>query len=103
MVHLVYLKGIDFGMNQNMVIDLAREALLTVITVAGPLLLLALVVGLLVSIFQTVTSIQEPTLAFVPKILAVFLGLIIFGPWMLNKLVTLITNIYSNFGSYISS
>ncbi|MCT4596364.1 MAG: flagellar biosynthesis protein FliQ [Vallitalea sp.] len=90
-------------MNQNMVIDLAREALLTVITVAGPLLLLALVVGLLVSIFQTVTSIQEPTLAFVPKILAVFLGLIIFGPWMLNKLVTLITNIYSNFGSYISS
>lgn len=97
------MKGIDFGMNQNMVIDLAREALLTVITVAGPLLLLALVVGLLVSIFQTVTSIQEPTLAFVPKILAVFLGLIIFGPWMLNKLVTLITNIYSNFGSYISS
>ncbi len=59
-------------MNQDMIIDMAREALLTVITVAGPLLLLALTVGLLVSIFQTVTSIQEPTLAFVPKILAVF-------------------------------
>ncbi len=88
-------------MNQDMIIDMAREALLTVITVAGPLLLLALTVGLLVSIFQTVTSIQEPTLAFVPKILAVFLGLMVLGPWMLNKLVTLITNLYSNFGSFI--
>lgn len=88
-------------MNQDMIIDMAREALLTVITVAGPLLLLALTVGLLVSIFQTVTSIQEPTLAFVPKILAVFLGLMLLGPWMLNKLVTLITNLYSNFGSFI--
>ncbi len=88
-------------MNQEMIIDMAREALLTVITVAGPLLLLALTVGLLVSIFQTVTSIQEPTLAFVPKILAVFLGLMLLGPWMLNKLVTLITNLYSNFGSFI--
>lgn len=90
-------------MNQDMIIDMAREALLTVITVSGPLLLLALSVGLLVSIFQTVTSIQEPTLAFVPKILAVFLGLILFGPWMLNKLLTLITSLYTNFGSYISS
>lgn len=88
-------------MNQDMIIDVAREALMTVISVAGPLLLLALVVGLIVSIFQTVTSIQEPTLAFVPKILAVFLGLILFGPWMLNKLLTLITNLYSQFGSFI--
>ncbi|GKX28971.1 flagellar biosynthetic protein FliQ [Vallitalea longa] len=88
-------------MNQDMIIDVAREALMTVISVAGPLLLLALVVGLIVSIFQTVTSIQEPTLAFVPKILAVFLGLILFGPWMLNKLLTLITSLYSQFGSFI--
>ncbi|GMQ60490.1 flagellar biosynthesis protein FliQ [Vallitalea sediminicola] len=88
-------------MNQDMIIDVAREALLTVISVAGPLLLLALTVGLLVSIFQTVTSIQEPTLAFVPKILAVFLGLVLFGPWMLNKLLTLITSLYSKFGSFI--
>ncbi|QUI23241.1 flagellar biosynthesis protein FliQ [Vallitalea pronyensis] len=88
-------------MNQEMIIDMAREALMTVIMVAGPLLLLALTVGLLVSIFQTVTSIQEPTLAFVPKILAVFLGLMLLGPWMLNKLMTLITNLYANFGSFI--
>jgi flagellar biosynthetic protein FliQ len=88
-------------MNQDMIIDVAREALLTVISVAGPLLLLALTIGLLVSIFQTVTSIQEPTLAFVPKILAVFLGLVLFGPWMINKLLTLITSLYSKFGSFI--
>lgn len=88
-------------MNQDMVIDVVRDALMTVISVAGPLLLLALVVGLIVSIFQTVTSIQEPTLAFVPKILAVFFGLIMFGPWMLNKLLTLIRNVYSQFGSFI--
>jgi flagellar biosynthetic protein FliQ len=88
-------------MNQGMIIDMAREALLTVINVSGPLLLLALTIGLLVSIFQTVTSIQEPTLAFVPKILAVFLGLVIFGPWMLNKMLTFITNLYTSFGSYI--
>lgn len=88
-------------MNADMIIDMAREALITVITVAGPLLLLALTVGLLVSIFQTVTSIQEPTLAFVPKILAVFIGLILLGPWMLNKLVTFITDLYTNFGSFI--
>ena len=90
-------------MNQDMIIDLAREALITVITVSGPLLLIALVVGLVVSIFQTVTSIQEPTLAFVPKILGVFIGLIVMGPWMLNKLLDLIYSIYSRFGDFIFS
>lgn len=88
-------------MNQDLVIDVARDSVLTVITVAGPLLLIALSVGLLVSIFQTITSIQEQTLAFVPKILAVFLGVFLLGPWMLNKMVDLFVNICTNFSMYI--
>lgn len=84
-----------------MVIDLAQEALWTIIIVAGPMLALALVVGLIVSIFQTVTSIQEPTLAFVPKILAVFVGVLVFGPWMLRTLMEFIIQLYTNFNYYI--
>jgi flagellar biosynthetic protein FliQ len=89
-------------MNQDLVIDVARDSVLTVITVSGPLLLIALSVGLLVSIFQTITSIQEQTLAFVPKILAVFLGVFLLGPWMLNKIVELFVKICTSFGMYIT-
>lgn len=89
-------------MNEDLVLDIAREALLTIIVVSAPVLLIALVVGLIISIFQTVTSIQEQTLAFVPKIVAVFLGLLIFGPWMLTRLVELMTNLYSNFDILIN-
>jgi len=88
-------------MNQDLIMDLAREALLTVITVAGPLLLIALSIGLFVSIFQTVTSIQEQTLAFVPKILGVFIGLLILAPWIMNQMIELVNKIYTNFSLYI--
>jgi len=80
----------------EIVSELIREGIYTIILVAAPPLLLGLAVGVIVSIFQTVTSIQEPTLAFVPKILAVFLALIIFGPWMLTKLSEYITTLYQN-------
>lgn len=90
-------------MNEDLIIDLAREAILTVITIAGPLLLIALAIGLLVSIFQTVTSIQEQTLAFVPKIIGVFLGVLVLAPWMLNKMVELINSIYTSFSIFIFS
>ncbi len=85
-----------------MIIDLMREAVMTVITVAGPLLLLALSIGLLISIFQTITSIQEQTLAFVPKILGVFLGVYFFGIWMMNKIVELFVKVVESFGQFIS-
>ncbi|MDA3845004.1 MAG: flagellar biosynthesis protein FliQ [Vallitaleaceae bacterium] len=88
-------------MNQDLIVDLAREAVLTIITVSGPLLLIALVIGLLVSIFQTVTSIQEQTLAFVPKIIGVFIGLIVLAPWIMNQMVDLVNKIYTNFSLYI--
>ena len=61
---------------EGQVLDIARDALYTILTVSAPLLLLSLIVGLVVSIFQTVTSIQEQTMTFIPQIVAVFLGMI---------------------------
>ncbi|UOQ93233.1 flagellar biosynthesis protein FliQ [Halobacillus shinanisalinarum] len=83
-------------MNSEMVISFAKEGIYTVLIVSGPLLLLALAVGLLVSIFQATTQIQEQTLAFIPKIVAVLIGLIFFGPWMLTNMVQFTANIFKN-------
>jgi flagellar biosynthetic protein FliQ len=69
------------------VLDIIREAFMTMIVVAGPVLIIALVVGLLISILQATTQLQEQTLSFVPKILAVVVALIVFGNFMLNALV----------------
>ncbi|MDO5572787.1 MAG: flagellar biosynthesis protein FliQ [bacterium] len=80
---------------------ITRETLYTIITTAAPVLLVSLVVGLIVSIFQTVTSIQEQTLTFVPKILAIFLSLMLLGHWMLNNMTTFMTELWSDFTVYI--
>ncbi|MDE7063485.1 MAG: flagellar biosynthesis protein FliQ [Lachnospiraceae bacterium] len=82
--------------------DIARDAIYNIIIVAAPLLLISLIVGLIISIFQTVTSIQEQTLTFVPKILAIFVGLMIFGAWMLDTLTSYMTNLWSSFSLYVS-
>lgn len=88
-----------------MVIDdvtaIASTAIYTIIKCAAPLLMVSLCVGLLVSIFQTVTSIQEQTLTFVPKILAIFLTLIVMGHWIMNNMVEFMTNLWSDFNVYI--
>ena len=76
-------------MTPETVIAIAEEGIWTVFIICGPLLIIALVVGLLVSIFQATTQIQEQTLAFVPKIVAVLLGIVIFGPWMLSHMTIL--------------
>ena len=73
-------------MTQDKLLDLIRDALMTIIICSAPPLAIGLTVGVIVSIFQAVTSIQEPTLAFIPKILAVLLSLIFFGPFMLSTL-----------------
>ncbi|MGR9050140.1 flagellar biosynthesis protein FliQ [Halobacillus faecis] len=83
-------------MNSNMVISFAKEGIYTVLLISGPLLVLALAIGLLVSIFQATTQIQEQTLAFIPKIVAVMIGLIVFGPWMLTNMVEFTANIFNN-------
>lgn len=88
-------------MREEVVLDIVREAVMTVITVAGPLLLIALSVGLLVSVFQTITSIQEQTLTFVPKILAVFMGIYFLGAWMMNSIAALFYSLMENLGTLI--
>ncbi|MCL2255062.1 MAG: flagellar biosynthesis protein FliQ [Lachnospiraceae bacterium] len=80
---------------------ITTEAIYTVIKTAAPVLLVSLIVGLTVSIFQTVTSIQEQTLTFVPKILAIFISLILLGQWMMNNLTTFMTNLWGDFSLYI--
>lgn len=88
-------------MTVDEVTAIASSALYLVIKVSAPVLLVSLVVGLMISIFQTVTSIQEQTLTFVPKILAVFLSLIVLGNWMLNELSGYMVTLWSDFGRYI--
>ena len=88
-------------MTINDVTAIAEDALFTIIKCSAPLLLVSLVVGLIVSIFQTVTSIQEQTLTFVPKILAIFLALILMGHWIMNNMVEYMTNLWSDFNVYI--
>ncbi len=88
-------------MTIELVMDIAAKALYLVIQASLPVLLVSLVVGLIVSIFQTVTSIQEQTLTFVPKIIAVFLALMIFGNWMLTIIVEFINELWSNFAAYV--
>lgn len=83
------------------IVAVASAALYLVIKVSAPVLLVSLVIGLTISIFQTVTSIQEQTLTFVPKIIAVFLALILLGNWMLTQLTNYITDLWTNFTVYI--
>jgi len=88
-------------MDTAIVIDIAREALWLIIISAAPLLLVSLVVGLVISIFQTVTSIQEQTLTFVPKIISIFITLIICGGWIMDNIVSFMTRLFENFATYV--
>ncbi len=88
-------------MTEQQVIDITRRALFLIVECSAPLLIISLVVGLIISIFQTLTSIQEQTLTFVPKIVAVFVGVMIFGSWIMNNIVDFMTELWSNFGTYI--
>ena len=73
-------------MNQLEVLDIARDAVWVSVKIAAPVMIVALVVGLIISLFQALTQIQEMTLAFVPKILVIFLSLLVFLPFMLSTL-----------------
>ncbi|MGL5269784.1 MAG: flagellar biosynthesis protein FliQ [Selenomonadaceae bacterium] len=88
-------------MSGDLVIQLGQEALMMVMLISAPMLGLGLLVGLLVSVFQATTSIQEQTLAFIPKIIAVFVAVLVFGPWMLRLMVDYVTNILINLPGYI--
>ena len=88
-------------LTEEVVMDIAKNAIFHIITCAAPLLLVSLIVGLAVSIFQTVTSIQEQTLTFVPKILAVFVAIMLFGGWILNNVSTFSMELWQDFSIYV--
>ena len=83
-------------MSQNEVLYLAKEALGTALLIGGPVLGVSLLVGLLVSVFQAMTQIQEQTLSFIPKILAIVVVMLLLGPWMLNILTTYTVNLFTD-------
>ncbi|MDW0111767.1 MULTISPECIES: flagellar biosynthesis protein FliQ [Sporosarcina] len=88
-------------MTGEVVISIAERAVWVILLASGPLLIVALVSGLLVSIFQATTQIQEQTLAFVPKIVAVLVAIVFFGPWMLSKVTAYASDIFDNLVRYI--
>ncbi len=87
-------------MNEQTVLDIFTQALVLIIKVSAPMLLVSLAIGLLVSLLQTLTSIQESTLTFVPKLIGVFLTLIIAGSWLLTTLKEFTVELF-NFQSYL--
>jgi flagellar biosynthesis protein FliQ len=90
-------------MNQDTVVNLAAQAMSLAFKVAGPLLLVALAVGLLVSVFQAVTQIQEQSLTLIPKIVGIAVVVVVLGPWMLGQLVAYTTNLYTSIPSLVGS
>ena len=83
------------------VVAIANSALYLIIKTSAPVLLVSLIIGLVISIFQTVTSIQEQTLTFVTKILGVFVAIMLLGHWMLNEMADFMTGLWSNFSFYV--
>ena len=89
-------------MTTDAIADMAQTALYLIIKTSLPVLLVSLIIGLIISIFQTVTSIQEQTLTFVPKIVGVFLGLMLLGGWMLQNMAEFTNELWSSFSLYIN-
>jgi flagellar biosynthesis protein FliQ len=85
----------------EIVMDIAKDAIYTIIISSAPLLLISLIVGLVISIIQTATSIQEQTLTFVPKVVCIFIAMMLFGSWILNNIVEFMVRLWSNFSAYV--
>lgn len=88
-------------MSEVVVIDIARQVVWVILKTAAPLLLVSLVIGLIISIFQTITSIQEQTLTFIPKFLSIMLIIVLCGGWMLNNMSGLFETLVANIPDYI--
>ena len=87
-------------MDTGTVINIARQTVWIIVKTAVPVLLVSMIVGLVISLFQTLTSIQEQTLTFVPKLIAILLTLMLSGAWMLNQITGFMGNLW-NFSQYI--
>ena len=88
-------------LSEGVILDVSRNAFMTIIVTAAPPLLVSLIICLIISIFKTVKYIQEQTLTFVPKILAVFLTLMLLGDWMLNQMTDFMIELWNNLNLYI--
>ncbi len=88
-------------MPAELVVALGRQALTTVLLVAGPMLLAGLLTGLIIAVFQATTQINEQTMSFVPKIIAIFVAAMVFGPWMINVAVEFGREMFGNLSTFI--
>ena len=88
-------------MDAGQVVTVARQTIWVIVKTSVPLLLVSMIVGLIISLFQTLTSIQEQTLTFVPKLLASMIALMIMGNWLLNEIVSFMQMLWGSFGQYI--
>lgn len=88
-------------MSTGEVVDITVQAVWLIIKCSAPMLISSLVVGLIISIFQTVTSIQEQTLTFVPKLIVILLVLILCGDWIMNNIVAFFQDLFSRFGNMV--
>lgn len=88
-------------MSVDVISEITNRALYLIIQAALPVLLVSLIIGLIVSIFQTVTSIQEQTLTFIPKILGIFITLMLLGSWMINIIIEFMTDLWINIPNYV--
>jgi flagellar biosynthetic protein FliQ len=89
-------------MNEFIIVDIARDALRTAIFVAGPALMVSMIVGLSISIFQVVTSLQDQTVAFVPKVLAVMMVVVLAFPWMMRLMIQFATRMFTDFNLVVT-
>ena len=88
-------------MDAGQVVTVARQTIWVIVKTSVPLLLVSMIVGLIISLFQTLTSIQEQTLTFVPKLLAIMIALMIKGNWLLNEIVSFMQMLWGSIGQYI--
>lgn len=88
-------------MNEDVVLSLGRDAIWTTVLIASPLLIASLVVGLVVSIFQAVTQINEATLTFIPKMLAIVVMMIVLAPWMTQMMTSYTTELFTSLPNYV--
>ena len=88
-------------MDAGQVVTIARQTIWVIVKTSVPLLLVSMIVGLIISLFQTLTSIQEQTLTFVPKLIALMIALMIMGNWLLNEIVSFIQILWSSFSQYV--
>lgn len=89
-------------MNENQVIEILVNTLYLIIKVSAPMLIASLIIGLILSILQTVTSIQEQTLTFVPKLIGVFLAIMIFGLWIMRNISEFMQSLVNGFSGFIN-